>query len=165
MHNESVKKFDLDNFKGFISDPRNLRIFAAVVVFALISIMTKSWEGMLIAAVIAVLISISDKRNTKIPSEAELIESGALTLKSVDQRKEILRNFVIGRVANGYRVELQDDLSAVLLYGKRPNHILHLLLSIITLGIWLFIWIIIALSVKESRSLYKIDEYGVIAQS
>jgi len=30
--------------------------------------------------------------------------------------------------------------------GKKPSHLLHLILSILTSGIWLIIWLFIALS-------------------
>ena len=33
----------------------------------------------------------------------------------------------------------------VLAIGKTPNHILHLILSIITGGLWLIVWIILVL--------------------
>ena len=35
----------------------------------------------------------------------------------------------------GYRVVSQTDDQAMLVRGHRPNHILHLLLSVVTLGL------------------------------
>lgn len=43
-------------------------------------------------------------------------------------------------LAEGWRIESQTATMAVLVKGKRPNHILHLILSIVTLGLWLIIW-------------------------
>jgi hypothetical protein len=78
------------------------------------------------------------------------------------ERIQILKSFVMRQVSNGARVELQDDFSAVLVWGKRPNHILHLLLSIITVGIWIIVWILLSFS-GERRRIYSIDNYGVIS--
>jgi hypothetical protein len=78
------------------------------------------------------------------------------------ERIHLLRKFIVKQVANGATIEIQDDFSAVLVWGKNPNHILHLLLSIVTLGFWLIVWIIIAMSSGEKRTLYKIDKFGYI---
>jgi sterol desaturase/sphingolipid hydroxylase (fatty acid hydroxylase superfamily) len=34
---------------------------------------------------------------------------------------------------------------------KRPNHILHLLLSVFTVGLWLPIWILLGLSAQKGK--------------
>lgn len=39
----------------------------------------------------------------------------------------------------------------VLIRAKTPNHILHLILSFVTSGLWLVVWIILGLSAKEWR--------------
>jgi len=96
-------------------------------------------------------------------SESPLKKQEAPRERSDEERIQLLRNFVIKQVANGATVELQDDFSAVLIWGKRPNHILHLLLSLVTLGFWLIVWILIAMSSGETRRLYKIDKYGFIS--
>jgi hypothetical protein len=77
------------------------------------------------------------------------------------ERIQILKSYVMKQVSNGARVELQDDFSAVLIWGRRPNHILHLILSIITGGIWLIVWLFLSFS-GERRRVYSIDNYGVI---
>ena len=42
--------------------------------------------------------------------------------------------------AKGYRIESRSDYQATIVKGHRPNHILHLILSIITLGnSWLIV--------------------------
>jgi hypothetical protein len=154
----------MDTLKALAKDPRNIKIVMTVLVAIILAIATQTWEFGLIGGIIALLFAVSGRGKPE-PTTQELVASGVLSLKTDPERVKILRDFVVGRVANGYRVELQDDFSAVLLYGKRPNHILHLLLSIVTLGFWLIIWILIAMTSKESRTLYKIDEYGVVDQS
>jgi hypothetical protein len=44
-----------------------------------------------------------------------------------------------------------DTVKAVVVKGHRPNHILHLILSIITLGIWVPVWICITIFGGEKR--------------
>jgi hypothetical protein len=88
-------------------------------------------------------------------------EPAPLRERSDAERIQILKNFVVKQVAKGARVELQDDFTAVLVWGKRPNHILHLLLSLISFGIWIIIWIFISFG-GEKRNVYSIDNFGVI---
>jgi len=135
------------------------RIFIPAVAFIFTIAISRNWPGVLVGLAIAVIIWISEKKE---PTVSELIESGKLRLRDDSERKEILRNFVARKVANGYRVELQDDFSAVLAIGNRPNHILHLLLSIVTLGIWILVWIFVSINSGEKRTLFTIDKYGVI---
>ena len=50
----------------------------------------------------------------------------------------------------------------MLVRGRRPNHLLHLVLSVITFGIWLFVWLGIAAFGGESRFRLSVDEYGKV---
>lgn len=58
---------------------------------------------------------------------------------------------VAEQVRKGWRVESQSEHQAVLVKGHRPNHILHLLLSIFTLGLWIPVWILVTLLSREKR--------------
>lgn len=52
----------------------------------------------------------------------------------------------------GWRVEATPTPGQVVMVrGKRPNHILHLLLSLVTFGLWLPVWLVIGLSSSERR--------------
>jgi len=86
----------------------------------------------------------------------------AMTLRTDEQRRALLTRFIAQEVARGGRVELHTDFDAVVAYGKKPNHILHLLLSLLTLGTWLIIWLILAISMNISRVNFHVDEYGWI---
>lgn len=44
--------------------------------------------------------------------------------------------------------------------GSRPNHVLHLLLSVITCGLWLPIWMLLTMTNPPSRRNLRVDEYG-----
>ena len=54
-------------------------------------------------------------------------------------------------IQQGWRVESESDTYTVLVRGQRPNHILHLLLSVFTLGLWIIVWVIIAATGGEER--------------
>ena len=88
-----------------------------------------------------------------------------MTLRTNEERATILTQHVTSQVAKGGRVELHTDFDAVLTFGSRPNHILHLLLSIITFGLWLIIWILITVSGGITRRAYHVDQYGWIRTS
>lgn len=51
----------------------------------------------------------------------------------------------------GWRVESRTETQAIVVKGHRPNHILHLILSIVTLGIWIPVWIGVAIFAGEKR--------------
>lgn len=51
----------------------------------------------------------------------------------------------------GWRLESRTDNVVVFVKGHRTNHLLHLILSIITLGIWLPIWLLVAAFTGERR--------------
>jgi hypothetical protein len=53
--------------------------------------------------------------------------------------------------ARGWRLEGTSPGVATMVSGHRPNHILHLLLTIFTCGLWAIAWIIIAATVTEKR--------------
>lgn len=77
-----------------------------------------------------------------------------------EQRRAALANSITFYVNNGWRMESQTEFQAVMVKGHRPNHILHLILTIITLGFWVFVWAGVALLGGERRTVLNIDEYG-----
>ena len=79
-----------------------------------------------------------------------------------DERKAKIAREVEAWVRDGYRVESQSDYQAVVLKGHRTNHILHLILSLITLGLWLIVWVLVAVFGGEQRRLMTVDEDGVV---
>jgi hypothetical protein len=84
---------------------------------------------------------------------------------STEERKAILAQQVANQVRDGARVESQQDFQVILVKGRRPNHLLHFLAGIFTLGLWWIVWIFITLAGGESRLVVSVDEYGhVLAQ-
>ena len=86
--------------------------------------------------------------------------SGEVTRKGPDERKEALGRAVHTQVAQGARVESQGDYQAILVTGHRPNHILHLILTVFTLGLWGFVWLGVVLLGGERRTAVGVDEWG-----
>jgi len=81
---------------------------------------------------------------------------------SADGRKALLAQAIMQEVVRGGRVETQSDYSAIVRYEKPVNHILHLILTLVSCGFWAVVWLIlwvIAVVDKQTVSLY-IDEYG-----
>lgn len=79
-----------------------------------------------------------------------------------EQRRAALAAAVAREVGGGWHVESQTDTQAVLIRpGTKVNHILHLLLTIITLGVWALVWIWIAVFKKrEHHKVIQVDGFG-----
>ena len=81
-----------------------------------------------------------------------------------DQRKAIPAETLQGQVAEGACIESQDDFQAVTVTGRRPNKVLHLVLTILTVGLWgLLVWLPIARFGGEKRGMLIVDEDGNVA--
>jgi len=80
--------------------------------------------------------------------------------KSTEERKELLARTVSTQVASGARIESQSDFQAVVIRGKPVNHVLHLILTLVTLSVWAIVWIALAIFGGEKRSMVTVDEYG-----
>ena len=81
---------------------------------------------------------------------------------SPQRRKEILAQILSTHLARPgqWRVETQADYYAIVV-GRRPvNHILHLFLSVLTLGFWLIVWLGVAMTRGEKRYRLSVDEHG-----
>ena len=87
------------------------------------------------------------------------IGAGALT---ADYRRTALNAEVQRQVTAGNKIESQSDFQVVLVSGKPVNHVLHLLLTIFTLGLWLIPWIILGLTGGEHRKMVTVNDQGVV---
>lgn len=78
----------------------------------------------------------------------------------------MLASHVAEHVRGGYRVESQTDYQAIMVRGRRPNHLLHLVLSVLTFGVWaLFVWLPVAVLAGEKRRVVTIDPFGNVQTS
>jgi hypothetical protein len=97
---------------------------------------------------------------TSADGSADLKAAAEEGVKSSQERKELLARAISSEVAAGARVESQGDFQAVVVHGKPVNHILHLILTIVTLGLWVLVWIALAIVGGEKRSMVTVDPYG-----
>lgn len=79
---------------------------------------------------------------------------------SGDQRVTLLKQAVAAEALNGASVVLRDRHNAVLGYQRPVNHFAHALLSLLTAGIWVPVWIVMAVSRKEDRVRLDVDGWG-----
>lgn len=64
-----------------------------------------------------------------------------------DPRAAALDAAVASHVQVGWAVESRSETMAVMVsHGTGPNHVLHLLLSLVTCGFWLVVWLLVALT-------------------
>jgi hypothetical protein len=80
---------------------------------------------------------------------------------SPEERRRMVDAAATDFVSHGWRLENRSDYQAVFVKGHRPNHILHLLLTIFTGGLWgLFVWLPLSIFGGEKRQIVSVDEYG-----
>lgn len=79
---------------------------------------------------------------------------------SPERRRAILSEQIQEQARHGYRIESESEFQAVMVKGHRPNHILHLLLTVLTLGLWVVVWISVVIWGGERRRMIVVDEYG-----
>lgn len=81
--------------------------------------------------------------------------------KSIEERKAMLAQQVANAVsARRARIESQSDYQAVVVVGRRVNHILHFLIGLFTFGLWWVVWVLLAAAGGEKRELLQVDPYG-----
>ena len=65
--------------------------------------------------------------------------------KSHEERNELLARAVAVEVQrNGARIQSESNYQAVMVTGSRANHVLHLILTLVALGLWVFVWVAVA---------------------
>lgn len=79
---------------------------------------------------------------------------------SPEARNATLQQAIAAEVARGKRVETQTEFQAVLVKGKRVNHVLHVILAVITCGFWFLVWPFVAMFGGEKRTVLTVDDYG-----
>ena len=72
---------------------------------------------------------------------------------------------VATELAGGAELVSQAGTNAVLTKGKKVNHILHLILSVLTAGIWLIVWAILVATNKPQRILLTVNDQGQVERS
>lgn len=83
---------------------------------------------------------------------------------SNDERAAILARNVADHTRIGWRVISQTPTQAQLVKGKPTSHVLHLILTIFTAGLWALVWIGLAIFAGEKQKFVSVDEYGRVSQ-
>ena len=84
--------------------------------------------------------------------------------KTLEERKALLAQRVAAAVGLGARIESQSETMAVLVTGRRVNHILHFLIGFPTLGFWWLVWAYLAITGGEKRQVVTVDDYGNVLE-
>jgi hypothetical protein len=79
---------------------------------------------------------------------------------SPNDQKRHLALAVQREVTAGYRVESQTDINAILVKGGKINHLLHLILTFFTCGVWALVWVALYAINREQRLILSVDDYG-----
>jgi len=95
-----------------------------------------------------------------VEQEPEHIEEPRLA--SPADRKRSMADAVAVDVARGWRVQSQTETDALLARGGNVNHLLHLVLTLLTCGIWGIVWIAIAIQQQEKHERITVDDYGQV---
>lgn len=82
------------------------------------------------------------------------------TKLDAEERKEVLAQAVAAQVNQGARVEAQTGFQAVMVSGKPVNHVLHLILTLVTCLLWGLVWAALVIFAGEKRFTLRVDDYG-----
>ena len=86
----------------------------------------------------------------------------APTKLTLEERSAVLDNAVIDSTRSGWRTLSRTQTQAQLVKGKPTNHILHLILSVCTIGFWIPVWIGVTVFAGEKQRLVTVDEFGLV---
>lgn len=76
------------------------------------------------------------------------------------KRQRLLAKAVTEELMRGAVVYQQEPLYAVLGHKRPVSHLTHLLVTIVTLGLWSTVWLIMAIARREDRIRLDVDEWG-----
>ncbi len=79
-------------------------------------------------------------------------------------RRDRLDEAVQAAVFSGWSVESRSDFQAVLRRGRPVNHILHLILTFLTVGLWAIVWLLLVLTGGETREVVTVDAAGNVSR-
>ena len=79
-------------------------------------------------------------------------------------RRDRLDEAVQAAVFSGWSVESRSDFQAVLRRGRPVNHILHLILTFLTVGLWAIVWLLLVLTGGETREVVTVDAVGNVSR-
>ena len=84
---------------------------------------------------------------------------------SLQERAEILEEYLAQASRRGWRLEGKGDYIAFLVSGKPVNHKRHALTALLTAGLWLPVWAGMSIFGGEKRMLVRVDGAGEPARA
>ena len=99
-------------------------------------------------------------REGPLPTPSAL--GGQRVLSGEERKVELAQSIASSlRQPGEWRVETQGDYYAVVTSGQPVNHLLHLFLTVFTVGLWGLVWYYLAATGGEvTRFRLAVDEYG-----
>lgn len=79
---------------------------------------------------------------------------------SMPHRQAILTRALQTQLVGDVRIESQSDTQAVVVFGRAPNHVLHFLIGLFTLGVWWIVWLIMILTHRERKRVITVNDHG-----
>ena len=76
------------------------------------------------------------------------------------ERRRLLTQHLDGMEEQGKRIAFRGDYQAIVADGTPVNHVLHLMLSFFTVGLWAIIWMFDISFHKETKEFVRVDIYG-----
>ncbi len=104
--------------------------------------------------------SASERQKTS-ASERQKTSASERQRISASERQKILKEKIVICQATGMRLESSGEFQAVLATPQKTNHVMHLIVSFFTLGLWLPVWLLITLTRKNRREVLQVDEAGI----
>lgn len=108
--------------------------------------------------------NVADPGNNPLNPPTSSVEK-SLTVLTDSQRKERLENRIAQYLKAGWSAERVGDFQAVLTFEGKVNHVVHAILSLLTAGLWLLVWLVLALTRKTTRMTLRVNEYGQFLRS
>ena len=81
---------------------------------------------------------------------------------SIEERQEVLQREIAKLVAKGYQVQSSSATQAVLSKKKKIRLITHILIAVITVGVWLLVILWQMINRKQTMITVSVDEFGKV---
>ena len=84
---------------------------------------------------------------------------------AIEQRRNLLQREIVKYLNQGYQVQSSTDTQVVLSRKKKIKLITHILISLLTAGLWLIVPLIQIINRKQNTIVVSIDQFGNISKN
>lgn len=81
---------------------------------------------------------------------------------TMEHRRNLLQREIVKYVNQGYQVQSSTDTQVVLSKKKKIRLITHILIALLTAGIWLIVPLIQIINRKQNTIVLSVDQFGNI---